>query len=281
MQIEELVAYLDEVLDARAFRDPSYNGLQVAGNPEVRKIVTACSASLEAIDTALELGADTLLVHHGLFWKGADPRLVGNYYQRVKSLIEGNINLVAYHLPMDAHMEFGNNAYLAHILGGDIVDYVEPGDKTSIAMNVHLAEPLTVKEIVALLCHRLDTKVNLLGDMTEDMLLEDLLVCSGSGASFLDDNKSPRFQALITGDVHEQTYHMAVETGTLVFVVGHHASEQEAINLLGEHLAKKFDLEHTATHFTYEKNIPTFVASADLAQACANADDDDDDDVNE
>lgn len=258
MQVSELVAYLDEILEAHDYKDASYNGLQVAGPKEVKKIATACTASLEAIDAAIEAGADALIVHHGLFWKGADPRLVGNYYLRIKALVEGKLNLIAYHLPMDAHKELGNNALLAHIIGGDVVDYIVPGDKNSIGMRVKLAEPLTVKEIAALLCHRLDTKVTLLGNITEDMLIDDLAVCSGSGSSLLDDNKEPPFQALITGDANEQTYHMAVETGTLVFVVGHHASEQEAISCLGDHLAKKFKLKHFATHFSYEKDVPTY-----------------------
>lgn len=258
MHISELIASLDELLEARDYKDASYNGLQVAGPEEVKKIATACTASLEAIDAAVEAGCDTLIVHHGLFWKGADPRLIGNYYQRVKALIEGNLNLVAYHLPLDAHMELGNNAVLAHILGGDVVDYIEPGVKQSIGMRVRLAEPLAVKEIAALLCHRLDTKVTLLGNITDDIMIDDLAVCSGSGSSLLDDNKQPNFQALITGDANEQTYHMAVETGTLVFVVGHHASEQLAIGRLGDMLADRFGLEHFASHFTYEKDVPTY-----------------------
>lgn len=263
MKVSELTTYLDELLEAHDFKDASYNGLQVAGPKEVKKIATACTASLEAIDTAIEAGADTLIVHHGLFWKGADPRLVGNYFLRVKALVEGKLNLVAYHLPMDAHKEFGNNAFLAHILGGDVVDYITPGDKNSIGMRVKLSEPLTVKEIAAILCHRLDTKVSLLGNITEDMMIDDLAVCSGSGSSLLDNDKQPTFQALITGDANEQTYHMAMETGTLVFVVGHHASEQEAINLLGEHLADKFKLKHCPIHFAYEKSVPTYCIDTD------------------
>lgn len=266
--VQQIVAFLDDFLESRDFRDVSYNGLQVAGSKHIKKIVTACTASLEAIDTALELNADMLLVHHGLFWKGADPRLVGNYYQRVKTLIKGKINLVAYHLPLDAHFSHGNNAYLAQILGADKLDYVVPGDKTSIAMRAQLFEGLTVSEITAILCERLDTRVQVIGNISPDMMLDDLLICSGSGSSFLDNDKQPTYQALITGDVNEQTYHMAVETGTVVFVVGHHASEQVAINNLGALVAEKFGLEHHATHFSYERDLPSFtVESLDRADA--------------
>lgn len=259
MRIQALTSYLDEFLDVKAFSDPSYNGLQVAGPEEVHKIATACTASLEAIDEAVENECDVLLVHHGLFWKGADPRLVGNYYQRVKSLVEGKLNLLAYHLPMDAHLEYGNNAVLARFLGADTMDYVEPGDKRSIAIRSKLKKPLNVKEIAALLSHYLDTKVSVIGSLDDNQRLDDILICSGAGSSFLDNNKCPTFQALVTGEYEEQTYHMAQETGTLVFVVGHHASEQVAIGKLGEHLAQKFELKLHQTHFTYEKDMISFM----------------------
>lgn len=258
MHISTLTQYLDELLDVKAFGDPSYNGLQVAGPEEIHKIATACSASLEAIDEAVENGVDALIVHHGLFWKGADPRLIGNYFQRVQSLIEGKVNLLAYHLPLDAHMECGNNAVVSRLLGAEHIDYVKPGDKTSIAMRTKLKHSLGIKEVAAILSHFLDTKVSVLGDIDENIRLDDFIICTGSGASFLDDDKTPSFQALVTGDVHEQTYHMAQETGTVVFVVGHHASEQYAISKLGESLAQKFNLELHTTHYTYERDLKVF-----------------------
>lgn len=172
MHIRELTDYLDSFLDIKAFSDPSYNGLQVeAGPEEVLKIATACTASLEAIDAAVESGADALIVHHGLFWKGASPVLTGNYMQRVQSLIEGKMHLLAYHLPMDAHAELGNNAVISHMLGGDIQDYATPGDKRSIALRTKLASPLTVREIAAVLTKRLDTAVSVMGNLTEDVMM--------------------------------------------------------------------------------------------------------------
>lgn len=259
MHIQDLTSYLDELLDVQAFSDPSYNGVQVAGPEEIKKIATACTASLEAIDEAVENGCDALLVHHGMFWKGASPCLVGNYFQRVQSLIDGKLNLLAYHLPMDAHMEYGNNAVLARLLKADNIDYVEPGDKRSIAVRARLSKPLTPTEVSAILSYYLDTKVAVIGALSDELRLDDFVICSGAGSSFLDNNKCPNFQALITGEYQEQTYHMAVETGTLVFVVGHHASEQLAIGNLGEHLADKFNLKLHKTHFTYEKDLVTFV----------------------
>lgn len=258
MEITKLIKHLDKLLDSAYFKDASYNGLQIAGKKEINKVATACTASLEAIDFAVENKVDALLVHHGLFWKGADPRIVGNYHQRVKALIENEINLIAYHLPLDAHIEYGNNAYIGHLLGGDL-DYIEPSEKSSIAMRAKLHEALTINEIAELLSEQLDTKVDVIGNATEDLMLDDVAICSGSGSFVLDNDKNPDFQALITGDVNEQTFHMAKETGTIVFVLGHHASEQGGINLLGDYLRDKFKLEHIHAHFSYEKDVNSYL----------------------
>lgn len=258
MHINSLIQQLDKILSPNDFKDPSYNGLQVAGTTEIKKIATACTASLEAIDVARESGADALLVHHGLFWKGADPRLVGNYYERVQSLIKAKMNLIAYHLPLDAHLHYGNNAYIAKLLGGDNIDYVVPGDKTSIAMRTKLHDGLTVSEIAYILSKECRSRVQVLGPIPGDRMVDDVVVCSGSGSMFIDNNKTPDFQALITGDINEQTIHMARETGTIVFVIGHHASEQPAIHNLGAIIANKFELKHLPLQFDYELQADSY-----------------------
>lgn len=260
VEVSCLVSYLDELLAAHDFRDASYNGLQIAGTPQVHKIISAATASLDAIAKAVEEEADLLLVHHGLFWRGADPRIIGTYYKRVKALIDHQINLVAYHLPMDANLEWGNNAYLARLLDSASIDYIVPSDKSSIAVHSRLRQALSLESMVMRLCQDLDTKVTVLGDVKPDMVFDDIAICSGSGSFVLDDNKCPEFQVLITGDVNEQTYHMAKETGTVVLVLGHHASEQKPMHLLAAHVAKQFGLEHVPTHFAYEKNAVTYVA---------------------
>ena len=221
MLLEDLKIYLDEYLDVRSFSDPSLNGLQVEGFKECTCVATAATASLETIDAAVEEGADTLIVHHGLFWKGQLLPVVGPFKDRLNALLEANINLLAYHLPLDAHNVVGNNRYLCDLLSLSEVDYIEQGNPRSVAMQGILSEPKTVKDIATLLADSLHTRVDVLGDCDENILLSNISVCSGSGSFLLDENMKPSFHALVTGDVHEQTYHFAKESGTPVFVVGH------------------------------------------------------------
>ncbi|NLK85241.1 MAG: Nif3-like dinuclear metal center hexameric protein [Aeromonadales bacterium] len=264
MLLEELVSYLYKYLDARSFSfDPSLNGLQVEGYKECTNIATACSVSLESIDAAIDLGADTLLVHHGLFWKGQMHPVVGPLKDRLYALLEANINLIAYHLPLDAHNVVGNNKYLADILSLNELDYVNPGDPKSIAMQGVLSEPMTIKQVGQRLAQALQTRVEVLGDGDENILLSDIAVCSGSGSFLIDDNMKPGFHALITGDVNTQTYQLAKETGTAVFVLGHHASEQGGVKRLGDHLARKFSLEHHHLHFGLEKESKVYDENCD------------------
>ncbi len=249
---------INTYLETGRYQDVSCNGLQIEGRPEVNRIATAATASLEAIDAAVEAGADALIVHHGLFWKGASPRLVGVMHDRVATALAAGLNLYAYHLPLDAHAELGNNRLLMEMLGALEFDYAVPGDPTSVGMVGRLEEPLSVNEICGILCAQLDTRVQVIGNPPSDLLIEDVAVCSGAGSALLDDNPRPDFDALITGDVNEQTYHLAAETGTVVFAVGHHASEQDGVRCLGDYLAQKYGLEHIHLHFALEKSVPWY-----------------------
>lgn len=260
MDTFELVDYIDDFLDVKSFKDASYNGMQIEGNSETNIIVTAATASLDAIDAAISLNADTLLVHHGLFWKGQDPRIIGSFKERIEYLIKNNINLLAYHLPLDANLEVGNNQYLLNLLNCEHINYIEEGNPQSIAMQGVLDEPLTVADIANTLASNLDTVVDVLGPNDINTEIKRIAVCSGSGSFVLDDNKDPFFDALITGDVNEQTYHMANETGVSVFCIGHHASEQDGIRLLGANVASVFNIQHKHLKFAYEKNTIRFTS---------------------
>lgn len=262
MLLSDLKSYIDDYLDVREFSDPSLNGLQVEGFKECTCIATAATASLETIDAAVEEGVDTLIVHHGLFWKGQLMPVVGAFKDRLNSLLEANINLLAYHLPLDAHLSVGNNRYLCDVLGLSDIDYIVPGRPQSIAMQGILTEPMTVKEIAEHLSDSLDTRVQVLGDCDEQLLISDIAVCSGSGSFLVDENMKPSFHALVTGDVKEQTYHFAKESGSPVFVIGHHASEQGGIKRLGDHLSRHFDIEHRHLHFSIEKEAKIYEKSS-------------------
>lgn len=258
MHIDELTAYLFSYLEVGAFSDASLNGLQIEGFKNCTKIATAVTASLEAIDAAIEEGADTLLVHHGLLWKGQMSPIRGTLKERYSAILESNINLLAYHLPLDANMEVGNNSFLCNLLSLKNIDYVSAGDPTSIAMKGSFESKMSISEIASLLADSLQTSIQVLGNCDRNTLISDVTVCSGSGSFLIDSNYVPKFEALITGDVNEQTYHMAKETGTPVFVLGHDASEQGGIKLLGDHIARRFDIEHIHLHFNVENEVAVY-----------------------
>lgn len=258
MRISELTKYLDVFLDSAGFKDVSLNGLQVEGFGECTKIATAATASLESIDAAAERGADTLIVHHGLLWRGQNKAVTGTFKNRLNALLEANLNLIAYHLPLDANMELGNNRCLCDLLGIENPDYIVPGEPTSIGMFGQLRKSMNVHDIAEHLSACLDAPVQVLGNCGDDVIIHNAAVCSGGGSFLIDDDNNPKFDALVTGEVNEQTYHLAIESGTAVFVVGHHASEQGGVRRLGLHLAEKFGLEQEHLHFSLEKNCKVY-----------------------
>lgn len=264
MKVLDLIKTLDEVLESADFKDVSYNGLQVQADPislmrdEVEVVCTSADASYEAINAAIAHDADLLLVHHGLYWRGADPRAVGVMGERLRTALETNLNIAAYHLPLDASMRFGNNANLCRLIGAERFDYIVPGDKTSIAMRAQLKEPLTYPELCRLLATELDTKVELLGvrEWGEQELSRKVtraVVCSGSGSSILEHCPHPDFDVFITGDVSEQIYEIANELALPVIAAGHHATEQSGVKALGDFLAEKFGIEHIHLNYNLEK----------------------------
>lgn len=264
MKILDVIKTLDEVLESADFKEVSYNGLQVQADPislqrdEIEVVCTSADASFEAINEAVAHDADLLLVHHGLYWRGADPRAVGVMGERLRTALETNLNIAAYHLPLDASMRFGNNANLCRLIGAEKFDYIVPGDKSSIGMKALLKEPMTYAELCRLLAEKLDTTVQLLGvrGWSEDDLnrkVQSVGVCSGSGSSILEQCPHPDFQVLITGDISEQIHEIANEQNVPVIAAGHHATEQSGVKALGDFLASEFGIEHIHLNYNLEK----------------------------
>ena len=240
----EFVRYLDELLNASAFADASCNGLQVQGRDDIERVVTASTASQQAIEQAVDRGADCLVVHHGLFWKGDDPRLVGSLKKRVETIITFGLNLVAYHLPLDAHLELGNNRFLCDAIGGVETGWIEPGRPQSVAMLTRLGAPSTAEDLAQRLCRALHAEIEIIGGREYQLRwINTVAVCSGAGSFVLDRARNITFDALVTGEASEQTYHMALENHVPVLVCGHHASEQDGVRLLGERIARDYPLE--------------------------------------
>ncbi len=240
---QQLLTFLDDLLQPDQFRDYGPNGLQVEGAMEVRHIVTGVTASLALIEAAVRSGADTVLVHHGLFWRGQDGRVTGWMRQRLALLLAHNINLLAYHLPLDAHPQWGNNAQLGQILGlradarfgeqdlgflggrddgGGFDDAQALGNMIASA----LARPVTVVDGLRRPIRR-------------------VAWCTGGAQSYFEAAIEAGADAFITGEISEPQAHYARESGVAYVACGHHASERYGVRALGGHVAELFPVAHT------------------------------------
>lgn len=236
---DAIEAALAELLRPEAFKDYGPNGLQVEGRREVRRIASGVTASLAFIDAAIDAGADTLLVHHGLFWRGQDGRLVGWLKARVARLLAHEINLFAYHLPLDAQPEFGNNAQLGLRLGLRADARFGEQDLGFIGAAAGLADTATLAARV----HEALARAPLVlpGD---GRALRRIAWCSGGAQGFFEAAIAAGADAFLTGEVSEPQAHLARETGVAFLACGHHASERYGAAALGAHLAARFGLEH-------------------------------------
>jgi dinuclear metal center YbgI/SA1388 family protein len=239
MQRAELDAYLDQYLDVAKFRDYCPNGLQVEGRDRVERIVTGVTASLELIERALDARADALLVHHGYFWRGEDPRIVGVKRRRLARLLENDLNLYAFHLPLDAHPEVGNNAALARMLGLAVEG--RTGEHDIVFFGRPDAE-LTLGSLVSRVESRLARTPLVVGDAERPV--RRVAWCTGAAQGYLEDAVRLGVDAYITGEASEQTVHLARESGVAFIGAGHHATERYGIQALGAHLAVRFALDH-------------------------------------
>ena len=240
--IKDLLRYSQDILEVDRFNDYCPNGLQVEGREEISKIVSGVTASQALIDAAIEEKADLLLVHHGYFWKGEDARLIGLKYQRVRRLIEAGINLVAYHLPLDAHPLYGNNAQLSEKLSFEVMGRF-PDDNAAVGMHGKLETPLTAKEFSVHINKVLGREPLHIGD--QSVTINTLAWCSGAAQGYIEQAAAMGVDAYLTGEVSEQTVHIARECGIQFYAAGHHATERYGVKALAEHLAAHFELNHT------------------------------------
>ena len=237
MKREELVGYLDGLLAPGRFRDYCPNGLQVEGRAEITRIVAGVTASQDLLDAAVELGADAILVHHGYFWKGEDGRVTGLRRKRLASLLGSDINLLAYHLPLDAHPELGNNAQLARLLG-----FVPEGrfGEQDIAWLGTLAEPCDLPSLAARVANALGRQPLVIGG--DDRPIRRIGWCSGGAQGYFEPAIALGVDAYLSGEISEQTVHLARESGVAYLAAGHHATERYGVQALAGHLAQQFGI---------------------------------------
>ena len=237
-----LLAYLDNYLKTSQFRDYAPNGLQVEGRQEIKKIVSGVTACQALLDKAVSLKADAVLVHHGYFWKGEAPALVGAKYRRIRTLIQNDINLLGYHLPLDAHEQVGNNAQLAERLDIDLTGPLVPEDRGNVAVRGRLREPLSAQVFADKVADALGRKPTLV--QAGEHLIETIAVCTGGAQGYIQGAIDAGVDAYISGEISEHTTHSAREGGVHYIAAGHHATERYGVQALGAHLAEVFDIEH-------------------------------------
>lgn len=238
---EQLLGYLDELLKPSQIKDYCPNGLQVEGVGEIKKVVTGVTASQALIDAAIAANADALLVHHGYFWKGESQVITSLKRKRIKALLDAGINLIAYHLPLDIHPELGNNAQLAKRFSIDNMRGLEPGNPVSVAVRGELSQPQTVAQLTKTIEQQLGREPLVEG--ASDKTISSIAWCSGGGQSFIELAGEQGIDAFISGEVSEQTIHLAREYDIAFFAAGHHATERYGAKALGEHLAQALGLE--------------------------------------
>ena len=235
----ELDSYLATLLEVGRFRDYGPNGLQVEGKPEVCKIVSGVTASLALIDAAIACRADAVLVHHGLFWKGHDGRVTGWLKQRLERLLARQINLFAYHLPLDAHAEFGNNAQFGARIGVTADARFGEQDLGFIGT----ADPsISAQALTEKLQQVLGRSATLVAG--DGRPLRRLAWCTGGAQSYFEAAIAAGADAFVTGEISEPQAHYAIETGVAFIACGHHASERFGAAALGAHVALRFGIEH-------------------------------------
>jgi dinuclear metal center YbgI/SA1388 family protein len=240
-QRDEIERYTDQLLDVPGFKDYGPNGLQVEGRASVARLVSGVTASRALIDAAIEARADAIVVHHGLFWRGQDGRLTGWLGERVRRLMAHGINLFAYHLPLDAHPQLGNNAQF--------------GGRLGLAADARFGEQALGFAGAA------QTSLDELAERVADVLGRAPLVlpgdgralarvgwCTGGAQGYFEAAIAAGCDAFLTGEVSEPQAHLARETGVAFLACGHHATERFGAPALGEHLAERFGLEHRFIH---------------------------------
>lgn len=238
----ELLAYIDEALEPARFRDYCPNGLQVAGKDQIELIVSGVTASEAFLHAAIDAGADAVLVHHGYFWRGEDERVVGIKRRRLKLLLEHDINLLAYHLPLDAHPTLGNNAQLAKILGMEVDGRISGTGDPAIGLCGCLPNPKSLAEFAAEIEFKLGREPLVIEG--HDRPISTIGWCTGAAQGFLQQAAELGLDAYVSGEISEPTVHMARELGIHYIAAGHHATERYGVQALGEALAQRFNIRH-------------------------------------
>lgn len=237
---QDLAKFCDTYLKADEFSDYCPNGLQVDAGAPITKIITGVTACQALIDVAIKEQAQAIAVHHGYFWKGEPAPLVGMKGQRVRTLMQSGISMLAYHLPLDAHPTIGNNALLAKTLDLTITGALFPHEKHPIG-NVATCEAISPDEFAQKIAQKLGrTPLHISGGKTT---LSKIALCTGGAQDMIEQAALMGCDAFISGEISERTTHSARELGIDYFAAGHHATERDGIRALGEVIAEQLGVQ--------------------------------------
>lgn len=236
MRRDELLAELDRLLEPSRFRDYCPNGLQVEGRNEIHHIVCGVTASLLLVEEAIARHADALLVHHGWFWKGGEGRVTGIHKKRLQRLLAHDINLIAYHLPLDAHPRLGNNAQLGERLGWRATGRFGEQDLGFVGE----VEETTAGAIAARVAHVLQRTPQLIGD--EERTVRRVAWATGAAQGWFEQAIAAGADLYLSGEISEPTVHLARESGVVYLAAGHHATERYGVMALARWLQEELTL---------------------------------------
>ncbi len=237
----ELQSFLNQELKPNAFKDYCPNGLQVSGRKHIQHLVAGVTASKALIQQAVARQADAILVHHGIYWKGDDPCLVGPHKERVQLLLQNDINLYAYHLPLDTHAVWGNNVQLAKHCAWSVDASLECAGVSGLLWQGHMSVPIVPEQFAQQLETRLSRRPLWIAGTEGD--IKHLAWCTGAAQKFLPQAAALGVDAYVTGEASESSYHLALEYGIHFFAAGHHATERYGVMALAQVLKGRFGLE--------------------------------------
>ena len=242
-QLNDIIQWCDHTLQSPQFKDYAPNGLQIEGKQDVKKILCAVSASLDAVHAAIEQGADLLLVHHGYFWKGEAYPITGMRGKRIKALIQHDISLVGYHLPLDSHPTLGNNAAIADLLELNNLEALDPNERFPIGNIGYLAEPMSADAFKAFASARLGFDAIHLSCGKES--IQKVGFCTGGAQDYIEKAALQHCDAYISGEVSERTFYQAQELNVHYFACGHHATERYGVQRLAKAISEQFNIEYS------------------------------------
>jgi dinuclear metal center YbgI/SA1388 family protein len=234
--------YLKQLLKPELIKDFCPNGLQIQGSDTIKKVITGVTATQALIDRAIVEKADAIVVHHGYFWKNESYVIRGMKHKRIKALLDNNINLFAYHLPLDIHPELGNNAQLAKLLDISVTGPLELGNSLSVAIQGEFDKAISATSFSDRISQQLNRECLHIAPPSNKPI-KTIAWCSGGGQNYIELAAEQGIDAFLSGEVSEQTTHVAREMDIHFFAAGHHATERYGAKALGEYLNENLSLD--------------------------------------